>query len=64
MTRDTNPRDKPSSETAREAAAEQLKQSEETAKEVAELCAQAADTARLHRLPHAGVGDVGSKRDA
>jgi hypothetical protein len=64
MKQDTKPRDKPSSEAAREAAAEQLKQSEETAKEVAELCELAADRARQHKLPHAGVGGGESDRQA
>lgn len=41
---------------AREEAARQLKNSEQAAREVADLCAQAAKTARLHKVPHAGVG--------
>ena len=42
-------------DTFREKAARQLKDSEKAAKEVADLCAKAADKARRHHLPHAGV---------
>jgi hypothetical protein len=37
-------------------AAQQLKDSEEAARQVADLCAKATKTARLRRIPHAGVG--------
>jgi len=42
----------------REQAARQFKDSEAAAKEVATLCEQAAKTARLLKLPHAGVGKL------
>jgi len=51
-----SPAAKPSA--AREDAARQLKDSEAAAKEVADLCAQAAETARHFNLPHAGVGSA------
>jgi hypothetical protein len=47
---------------AREIAAQQLKKSEQAAKEVADLCAQASDTARLRKVPHAGVGGTNTEK--
>ena len=41
---------------ARREAARQLRNSEAAALDVAALCAQAVKTARLHNIPHAGVG--------
>ncbi len=43
----------PSTETVQEKAARQLKDSEEAAKEVADLCEKAAEKARRLHLPHA-----------
>ncbi len=57
---DSKSNTKPPSDAAREATAEQLKMSEESAKEVSDLCAQAAKTARQCNVPHAGVGGTGS----
>jgi hypothetical protein len=50
-------------DTFREKAARQLKDSEEAAKEVADLCAKAAEKARRHHLPHAGVGSTQPSHD-
>ncbi len=36
--------------------ARQLKDSQEAAKRLAELCAEAEEEARRHQVPHAGVG--------
>jgi pyrroloquinoline quinone (PQQ) biosynthesis protein C len=47
----------------REKAARQIKDSEEAAKEVADLCAQAAEKARRHHLPNAGVGSTTPAQD-
>jgi len=48
----------PSAETQdlKEKAARQLKESEDAAKEVSDLCAKAAEKARRLQIPHAGVG--------
>ena len=50
-------------DTLREKTARQLKDSEDAAKEVADLCAKAAEKARRHHLPHAGVGSTGPAHD-
>ncbi len=42
--------------TAREEAARRMQEYETAAREVADLCDQARKTARLHRVPHAGMG--------
>jgi hypothetical protein len=50
-------------DTLREKAARQFKDSEEAAKEVADLCAKAAEKARRHHLPNAGVGSTTPAHD-
>jgi ElaB/YqjD/DUF883 family membrane-anchored ribosome-binding protein len=47
----------------REKAARQLKDSEEAAKELADLCAKAAESAVRHHLPNAGVGSTTPAHD-
>ena len=50
-------------DTFRKKAARQLKDSQEAAKEVADLCAKAAEKARRHHLPNAGVGSTTPAHD-
>ena len=41
-----------------EAVAKQRRHSRDMAKELAELCAEAADKARRHKVPHGGIGKI------
>ena len=51
-----SPRSSAETQRLKEKAARQLKDSEEAAKEVSDLCEKAAEKARQLHIPHAGVG--------
>jgi hypothetical protein len=41
---------------ARQDVARQLRELEQDARQIADLCAKASKTARLRKIPHAGIG--------